>query len=138
MLLTALLTGKGLPTTPREAHAQLDQIKAGVRPRGAHETLSKLISDGMPPYNALAIVSDALKHQCTATQVRQLSVSMREHLRQGVPSGYVAGMADYVIRAGYSIAETHKIFNAFRRKVQDGVPVNQAYAELAPFVWAVF
>ena len=91
MLLTALLTGKGLPTTPREAHAQLDQIKAGVRPRGAHETLSKLISDGMPPYNALAIVSDALKHRCTATQVRPLSVSMREHLdRASRPAMWLA------------------------------------------------
>ena len=126
-LVASLFAGAALAATPQEAHAQLDRIPVAESLQAAHEVLDALVSAGAPVDQALAVVNDAVTHKYDASQLRQVGAEMREQLQQNIPAGFVVKTAGNAINANYPAAGTVTALNAFQGKVEQGIPVEQAF-----------
>lgn len=114
-LLTAHFNSGALMFTPREAYLQTDKLAAGACHEAAHATLASLMADGLPVYNALAIVTDALKHRWSAAKLRQLGATIHELMMQGMCCDHVAGIAERVINSQLNDEDINDMFAVYLR-----------------------
>ena len=130
-VLTASLSTSAVAMTEHQANAQLDRIASSNESRQeARETLNTLIAHGVPVDQALAVVSSAVEHHYTASEIRQLGTGLRALLQDKVPAKYAVDTARRAIDANYSAADTFSTLNKFDRQVRQGVPAARAHAEI--------
>ena len=113
--------------TQAEAQAQLSLIPATATRQAAEHVLTDLISAGVPVTQALAVVSDAVKHNYNASQLRQVGTGIGQQTQHNVPANYAVKTADDAINANYPAARTLKALNSLRAELSHGKTPEQAY-----------
>ncbi len=125
--LSSVFSNVALAATQAEANAQLALIPVAATRHAAQEVLNNLVSAGAPVSQALAVVSDAVKHNYNAVQLRQVGAEISEQAQQKISTAYTVKIADKAINANYTTAQTIKTLNTLRDKVNQGKSAEQAY-----------
>ncbi|HET9114103.1 MAG TPA: hypothetical protein VFN66_09580 [Burkholderiales bacterium] len=113
-------------TTQAEANAQLNLIPVTATRQAAEQVLGNLVAAGVPVSQALEVVSDAVKHNYNASQLRQVGTGIGQQ-GQSVPESYAVKTADDAINANYPVARTLKALNSLRAELSHGKTPEQAY-----------
>ncbi|MHB0989712.1 MAG: hypothetical protein ACYC3O_05540 [Burkholderiales bacterium] len=117
--------------TQAEATAQLNLIPVTATRQAAEQVLTNLISKGVPVSQALAVVSDAVKHNYNASQLSQVGAGIGQQAQQNVPANYAVKTADDAINANYPAARTLKALNSLRAELNHGKTPEQAYEAIS-------
>lgn len=102
--------------TPCDAHLRTSKLAVGARREASHATLASLMADGLPVYNALALVTDALKHRWSAKKLRELGATMHALAKHGMPLEYLAGIAERVINSSLNDESINDMFALYLRQ----------------------
>ncbi len=117
--------------TQAEANAQLNLIPVTATRQAAEQVLTNLISKGVPVSQALAVVSDAVKHNYNASQLSQVGAGIGQQTQQNVPANYAVKTADDAINANYPAARTLRALNSLRAELNHGKTPEQAYEAIS-------